>query len=149
MSETARVVLTAAVLSGAGLGVLAWRVGQLDASGPDRLIGELRLAQLAAIVLAGLGAIPIGLAIGAAAGATVHLDAALGVAFMTLAGYILLRDPREALWLAAVGFIVHALFNLAHRPGLLPPSLAPSWYTVGSSIFDVYLAALCYWGRRR
>jgi len=137
------------VLSGAGLGAFAWRIAHVDPGVPERLIGELRLAQLAAIVLAGLGAVPIGLAIGAQLGGAVHLDAALGLVFMTIAAYVLLRDPQGALWLAAAGFILHALFNLAHRPGWLEPSLAPRWYVVGCSIYDVYLAGICYWAGRR
>lgn len=149
MTDTARLLLTAAVLSGAGLGAFAWRIARVDPGVPQRLIGELRLAQLAAIVLAGLGAVPIGLAIGTQLGGAAHLDAALGLVFMTIAAYVLLRDPQGALWLAAGGFILHALFNLAHRPGWLEPALAPRWYVVGCSIYDIYMAGICYWAGRR
>lgn len=149
MTDTARLLLTAAVLSAAGFGAFAWRIRWMEATTPERLIAELRLAQLSAVALAGLGAIPIGLAIAAPVGAFVHLDAALGVVFMTVAAYVLLRDPAGALWLAAAGFILHALFLLAHRPGWLEPGLTPRWYIVGCSIYDVYMAAICYWARWR
>jgi len=149
VTETARIVLTAALLSGIGLGAFAWRVMRTDPEAPQRLIGQLRLAQFAAIVLAGVAAIPIGLAIGAAPGGATHLDAAIGVGFLLAAGYVLLREPRDALGIASASFVAHALVTLAHRPGWLQPSLAPRWYLVGCAIYDVYLAGVCFLARRR
>jgi hypothetical protein len=148
VTETARIILTAAVLSGLGLGALTWRVTRTDPEAPDRLVGQLRVAQLAALVLATVGAMPIGLALVAPPDLGAHLDAALGFAFVISAGYILTRDPREALWIAAAAFILHALVNLAHRPGWLPVELAPRWYLIGCAVFDVYLASLCFLARR-
>lgn len=148
VTETARLILTAALLSAAGLGAFAWRISRIDPSAPERLIGELRLSQFSAIVLSALGAIPIGLAIGAA-GTTVPLDVAFGVVFLTVAAYVLLRDPQEALWLAAAAFVLHALVTVAHRPGWLDPGLAPRWYFIGCAIYDVYMAGICYWASRR
>jgi hypothetical protein len=78
-----------------------------------------------------------------------HLDAAIGVGFVALAGLVLLREPRDGLFLAAAAYILHALVDLAHRPGWLSPDLAPRWYIVGCASYDVYIAALCYWARRR
>ena len=60
MTDTARVLLTAAVLSGVTMATFAWRVMRTDPSHPDRLVGELRLAQWAAVLLTAIGAIPIG-----------------------------------------------------------------------------------------
>lgn len=148
MTETARVLLTAAVLSATGIGAFALRVSRIDPAAPERLIGELRVAQMAAIVLAALGAVPIGLAIGATPGGLTHIDAAIGVGFVILSGFVLLRDPRAALWLAAAGFIAHALVDVAHRPGWLRPDLAPRWYIIGCATYDVYFAGICYWARR-
>jgi hypothetical protein len=149
MTDTARVLLTAAVLSGSALGVLAWRVGRTDASAPERLVGELRLAQWAALLLAATSGLPMGLAVALPSMPDAHLDAAIGVAFVGLAGIVLLRDPREGLFLAAAAFVLHALVDLAHRPGWLSAELAPRWYVVGCASYDVYVAALCYWARRR
>ncbi|MFI5178905.1 MAG: hypothetical protein ACHQO8_10095, partial [Vicinamibacterales bacterium] len=78
-----------------------------------------------------------------------HLDAAIGVGFMLVAGLILLRDPREGLAIAAAAFVLHALVDIAHRPGWLSPDLAPRWYVVGCASNNVLIAALCYWARRR
>lgn len=149
MTETGRIVLTAALLSGIGLGAFAWRVMRTDPDVPERLIGQLRLAQFAAIALAAAAAIPIGLAIGGTPGGAIHLDAAIGVAFLLAAGYVLLREPRDALGIASASFVLHALVTLAHRPGWLQPGLAPRWYLVGCAVYDVYLAGLCYLARRR
>jgi hypothetical protein len=149
VTDTARVLLTAAVLSGITMAAFAWRVMRTDPSHPDRLVGELRLAQWAAVLLAGIGAIPIGAAIVHATLPFTGVDAAIGVIVVGIAGLVLQRPPREALLLATGGFLLHALVNLAHRPGWLAPDLAPRWWTVGCAIYDVLLAAICYGARHR
>lgn len=149
MTDTGRVLLTAAVLSLTAIGALAWRVGRTDPTQPERLVGELRLAQWAAILLAATGAIPIGLAVGLPSMPGGHLDAAIGVVFVLLSGVVLLREPREGLLLVVAGFVLHALIDIAHRPGWLSPDLAPRWYIVGCATYDIVIAAMCYWARRR
>jgi hypothetical protein len=150
VTETAVVVGVAAVLSVSAVALLAWRVTRTDPDSPERLIGQLRLAQLAAVLLAAVGAISIGLAVAATTPAPgTHVDAAFGAAFAMLAMLVLLREPRDALLLAAAGFALHAAFDLAHRPGLLRPDIAPRWYLVGNPVHDLLVAALCYWARRR
>ena len=52
------------------------------------------------------------------------------MAFVLLSGLVLLREPREGLFLVAAGFVLHALVDIAHRPGWLSPDLAPRWYVV-------------------
>ncbi len=148
MNDTPAVLLVGAVLSGVALASFAWRVHRVDPMQPERLIGELRLAQWAAILLAGIGAVPIGFTVTAGLAAA-QADAAFGIVFVGLAGLVLQREPREALLVAAGGFVAHALLDIAHRPGLLPSDIAPRWYTVGCAIDNVCLAAVCYWGRRR
>ncbi len=149
VNDTARVLLTAAVLSGLAISMFAWRVARLDPGGSDRLIGELRLAQWAAVLLAGVGGIPIGLVVAGPAVPAANLDATLAVLFIGLAGIVLQREPRDGLLIVAAGFILHALVDLAHRPGWLPPSVTPRWYVVGCATYNVYLAGWCYWARRR
>lgn len=150
MTDTVRVLLTAAVLSAGAMMMLAWQVVRTDPQSPARLIGQLRLSQVAAMLLAATGALPMGLAIAASAEVPLaHLDAALGVIFVVLAGLVLLRDPRQGLLVAAVAFIAHALANLAHRPGLLSPAMAPRWFFVSCAVYDILVAAVCYWGQRR
>ena len=149
MTDTARVLLTAAILSGATLSTFAWRIAHIDAELPDRLIGELRLAQWASIFLAAIGAIHIGLAVSATVAATANADAAIGVIVVGVAGIALQRDPRESLLLISVTFIVHALVDLAHRPGWLSPEIEPRWFTIGCAVYNVYLAGVCFWARRR
>ncbi len=149
MNDTARVLLTATVLSSIALSSFAWRVTQIDTEDTDRLIGELRLAQWMAVVLAGMSGPPIGVALATPETSMAHLDVAIAVAFVGLAGFVLQRDPREGLLVASLGFIAHALVDIAHRPGWLPPDLSPRWYTAGCATFNVYLAAWCFWTRRR
>lgn len=149
MTDTARVLLTAGVLSVSTAGVFAARLRRMDASDPARLVGQLRLSQWAAIVLATLGGAPIGLAVANAGQPLAHLDLTLGVAFGILAGIVLHREPAAALHLASGAFILHALLDLAHRPGWLSPAIAPVWYTAGSATFDIGMAAVCFWAARR
>ena len=149
MNDTVRVLAVAGVLSGVAFSVLAWQVSRLDASLPDRLVGELRVGRWAAILLAAVGAIPIGLAVARPELAGANLDAALGMVFVGWAGVVLQREPRDGLLAAAAAFVLHALLDIAHRPGWLSPDIAPHWYTVGCGVYDVYVAGLCYWARRR
>jgi hypothetical protein len=150
MTDTARLLLTAAVLSASAMMFLAWQIARTDVNHPARLIGQLRLAQCAAMLLAATGAVPIGLAIGASPDVPLaHLDLTLGVVFVVLAGLVLLRDPRQGLLVAAGAFVAHAFIDLAHRPGLLSPAIGPRWFFVSCAVYDISLAALCYWGRRR
>lgn len=149
MTDTARALLTAALLSGSALAALAVRVRRIDPESPQRLIGELHLSQWVAVLLAATGAMPLGLAV---AGGPILLgafDVTIGVAFIGLAGVMLQRHPRQALLLATSAFVLHALVDIAHRPGLLSPDLAPRWFTVACAVYDIYIAAVCYWARWR
>jgi hypothetical protein len=149
VTDTVRALLTAAVLSASAIGVFAWRLVRTDPDQPERLVGELRLAQSAALLLAVAGGISVGLAIAAGSAPTGSLDITFGVTFVILAGVVLRCEPRDALLLVAGLFVLHALADIAHRPGLLSPDLVPRWYAIGSAIYDVYVAAACYWARRR
>ena len=55
----------------------------------------------------------------------------------------------DGIIVVAGGFVVHALVDIAHRPGWLSSDLAPRWYTVGCAVYNVGLAGICYWARRR
>ena len=148
MTDTARVLLTAGVTSASAFAAFAWHLTRSDTA-PERLVGQLRLAQLAAVLLAAMGGLSIGLAVGSEAIQTGTIDLTAGVAFAILAGVILRLEPRDALLVAAGGFLLQALVDLSHRPGWLSTDLAPRWYIIGSAIYDVFLAAVCYWARRR
>ena len=149
MSDTARLLLTASVLSGTAFGAFAWTLTRLDASGPERLVGELRLAQWAALLLAAMGAVSIGIAVANEAVPFAPLDVTAGAAMILVAALVLRRDPRQGLLIAAGGFVLHALVDIAHRPGVIWPDIAPRWYAIGCAVYDVYLAAVCYAARRR
>jgi hypothetical protein len=149
MVNTAGALILAAALSCIAVVTFAWRVARFDSAEPERLIGELRLAQWAAVLLAAVSAIPIGLAVAFPAHPMAGADAAVGVILIGWSGIVLQRDPREALLFVAVGFVAHAFVSLAHRPGWFGSDLAPRWYIAGIVIYDVFLAGICYWARRR
>ena len=149
MTDTARVLLTAAILSAATVSIFAWKITRIDREEPARLIGELRLAQWAAVLLAGVGMVPLGLVIAAPTTVTGNFDAAFGVIFVGLAGLILQRDPHEGLLLVTGAFLLHALLDILHRPGWLSPDLSPRWFTIGCAIYNVVIAVVCYLARRR
>jgi hypothetical protein len=113
------------------------------ASSPDRLIGELRLAQLAGAAATCRPA-RIGFAIvqrtRRAQDSTSHSPSA-----SARRGRDVLRDPRQALTIVALAFAAHALLDVAHRPGMLPEGLAPRWYAISCAVYDAYIGALCYW----
>jgi len=149
VSNPGFILLTAAVLSASAIAGLAVQIRRHDPSGPHRLIGELRLAQWAAILLAATGALPIGLALATPVEPLGNVDITAGVAFVILAGVIVQSEPRAALRLVVAGFVVHALLDIAHRPGLLSMRVLPRWYAAGCAAYDVALAALCFLASRR
>jgi predicted MPP superfamily phosphohydrolase len=130
----------------AGLTFLAARTAAIPVNAPERLIAELRLAQIAALLLSlGAGAY-IGLAVAHETRPGVGLDIALAIGFFVVAASTLIRDPRQALSILALAFAAHAVLDVAHRPGWpLPDAVAPRWYSIGCAVYDVYLGALCYW----
>lgn len=145
MSEGLRTLIVAAAALGAGFAFQSARTAAIPVSSPERLVAELRLAQIAALLLTLTAGAYLGLAAAYETQRGVGLDIALAVGLFVLAAYTLTCDPRQALTLLALGFAGHAVINIAHRPGVLPDGLAPGWYTVGCASFDVLLGALCYY----
>lgn len=114
-------------------------------SSPDRLVAELRLAQMAALLLAMSAGAYVGLVVAHEARLGVGFDVALAVGFFVVAATTLVRDPHHALTILALAFAAHAVLDVAHRPGWpLPDGMAPRWYSIGCAIYDVYIGALCY-----
>lgn len=144
MSEALRTLLIAAVALAAGFTWQAIRTALIPVSSPERLIAELRLAQIAALLLALAGGAYVGFAVARETQPGVGADIAIAVGFFLVAATTLVRDPRQALTILALAFAAHAVVDVAHRPGLLPDGIAPRWYAIGCAVFDLYLGALCY-----
>jgi hypothetical protein len=144
VSEGLRTVL----LAFAGLAaVFTWqsvRASSIPASSPQRLIEELRLAQMAALLLTLTAGAYIGFAVVREHDPGSGFDIAIAVGFLMIAALTMVRDPRQALTILALAFAAHAVVDVAHRPGLLPEGLAPRWYAVGCAVYDVILGAVCY-----
>jgi hypothetical protein len=146
LTEAARTALIAFLALSAGFTWQAIKTALIPVSSPDRLVAELRLAQVAALLLS----LTAGAYIGFASSPPnemrpgVGADIAIAVGFFLVAATTLVRDPRQALTVLALAFAAHAVVDVAHRPGLLPDGIAPRWYAIGCAVLDVYLAALCY-----
>jgi hypothetical protein len=140
--------LTAALLSSSALGMFVWRLTRLDDVGPDRLVAQLRLAQWASLLLGATAGISFGLTIAHETSRFGAVEVMVGAAFLIAAAIAMLREPRTSLVLLSIVFVLHALFVIAHRPGGLPP-VAPEWYAIGSAIYDVIVAGLCFAAARR
>ena len=145
LSEASRSLLVAAVLIAGGFGWQALRTAAIPVSAPERLVAELRLAQAGALLLAATAAVYIGLAVRLEHVPGTALDIAVALGFGVVAGWTLVRDPRQALTVLAAAFITHALIDVIHRPGVLPEGLAPRWYMLGCAFFNLASAAICYW----
>jgi hypothetical protein len=143
-SESARALLLVALAVLGGMIWMTWRTLRIPLSAPDRLVAELRLAQFAAVLLALVAGSSIGLVALNEQHPGIAIEAALTLAFFSVATIAPLRDPREALTLLALAFAAHALADVSHRPGLLPDRIAPSWFTIGCAIQDCLLGVLCY-----
>jgi hypothetical protein len=145
-TEALRTCAIAFAALGAGLSWQAVRTAAIPVNSPERLIAELRLAQIAALLLAMSAGAYIGIAVAHEARPGVGLDIALAVGFFVVAAATLIRDPRHALTILALAFAAHAIVDVAHRPGWpLPDGVAPRWYSIGCAVYDAYIGALCYW----
>lgn len=142
-SPVALLYLVMGAMFASGLGWLSWRLTQLPADSPERIVGELRLSQAAATVLALTAATYAGLAAAGENVAGASADVAVAGAFAGVALLAHLKEPRTALALLAAAFAAHALIDMAHRPGLLPV-LAPRWLAVGGAAFDLLFAAISF-----
>jgi hypothetical protein len=141
--------MVAAVLSAATIVVWAAQLERLESATPARLIAQMRLAQLAALLLAASSGITAGLVVLSPAGPVVTLDTGLALMLAGLGALVMYREPRQALLLAAAALVAHALLIIAHRPGWLPPGVIPRELAVGSAAYDVVIASLCVWTWRR
>jgi hypothetical protein len=139
----ASLAVAGALLLGAA-GWLAWLALRAPADSPERLIGELRLLQLGCLMLVLVAGAYLGFAAWQQTRPASAVDVALALGFLALAFVVLVRDPRQALGVLAAAFVVHALVDIAHRPGWLPPGAAPGWYAVGCAIVNVGLGAIYY-----
>lgn len=144
MSEALRTVVVAFGALALGLTWQAVRTAAVPAASPHRLVAELRLAQLAALVLALTAGAYIGFAVTHENQPGVGLDIALAVGFLVVGGVTMVRDPRQGLTIVAAAFVAHAVLDIAHRPGILPDGLTPRWYAIGCAVYDLYIGALCY-----
>lgn len=144
MSEALRTTLVAFVAFGAGFTWQSVRTSAIPTSSPQRLVDELRLAQMAALLLVLAAGAYLGFGVAHENDLGVGFDIALAVCFLLVAAFTMVRDPRQALTILALAFAAHAIVDVAHRPGLLPEGLAPRWYAIGCAVFDVYIGALCY-----
>ena len=147
VTETARVLLTAGILSAVALTTFVWRVIRPGRAPHEYLIDQLRLSQVAALLLAATGAVGIGVAVAAAGNQVASLEAAAGLTAVLASLIVLRSEPPAALVLAAVFFLLHALFDWAHRPGLISAQFVPHWWSMGCAIYNGYLAALCLLAR--
>jgi hypothetical protein len=147
VTETARVLLTAGILSAVALTTFVWRVIRPGRAPHEYLIDQLRLSQVAALLLASTGAVSVGIAVAAANAQGASVETAVGL-IAVLASLIVLRsEPPQALVFVALFFVLHSVFDWAHRAGLLSAQFVPRWWSTGCAIYDVYIAALCLLAR--
>jgi hypothetical protein len=144
VSEALRTALIGFGGLAAGFTWLAVRTSSLPPSTPQRLIDELRLAQMAALLLTLAAGAYIGFAVMRENEPGVGLDIALAIGFLIAAGTSMIKEPRQALTILALAFAAHAVLDVGHRPGMLPDGLTPRWYAIACAVYDVYIGALCY-----
>lgn len=149
MTDTVRLLAVAGALSISALATFAWRVSRGETTGPDRLVGQLRLAQWVAVFLAATTGASIGFAATQPSVTVGTIEVTMAFAGLLVAGVVVQSEPRLGLLVAGAAFVGHALFDVAHRPGLLTDVLVPRWFIVGAAVWDLAMAAICFWARRR
>lgn len=147
MTETARVLLTAGILSAVALTTFVWRIVRPGRAAHEYLIDQLRLSQLAALLLAATGAIGIGAAVASEASFGASLEAATGLVAIVAALIVLRSEPPTAVLLAAVLFLADAGLDWLHWAGVVHVPFVPSWWSIGCAVYDIYLAVLCFVAR--
>ena len=120
MSEALRTVLDRVWRARRRLHLAVHATAAIPPASPERLVGELRLAQMAALLLTLTAGAYIGFAVVRENEPGVGCDIALAVGFLLVAAVTMVRDPRQALTIVALAFAAHAVVDVAHRPGLLP-----------------------------
>jgi hypothetical protein len=143
-SETFRAVAVAFLALGGALGWMSLRATRIPVGSPERLVAEFRVLRFAALLLALTAGTAIGIAAAREQIPAGALEVSLAIGFFVLAAVALTKDPAQALTMLAAGFAAHALLDIAHRPGLLSPDLAPRWFYVSCAVYDVAVGALCY-----
>jgi len=144
VSEVLRAVVAGSAALGLALGWLVWRAVRTEADAPDRLVLELRIAQFSALLLVLVAGIYIGLALAHEETTGAGLDVAIAVGFFVVAGITTTREPAAAITVLSVAWVAHSLLDLAHVTNLLPGAIAPDWYPIACSMYDVCVAAICY-----
>lgn len=144
MNQTVQTALVAAFVLAAGLTWQSVRAANIPVASPDRLVSELRLAQIAALLLALVAGAYVGFATAAGALRAGALDIVLAIGFFLAAASTLIRDPRSALTILAIAFAAHAVVDSGLRPGGLSAGTAPEWYAIGCAVFNVYIGVLLY-----
>jgi hypothetical protein len=140
--------ITTLVFGFASIGVsiswLAWRAISLDVTSSNRLVIELRLAQVTALLLVLAAGVYIGTAVidGSSTGA--GLDIALAIGFFVIAALATTWEPSRALTTLAWAWCAHGMVDLGHVVGVLPSTLLPTWYPTACAIYDVCIAGACY-----
>ena len=144
MSDTLLTVAVAAVVLAAGFGWQGIRTAAIPVSSPERLVAELRLAQIAALILATTTAPYIGFAVDHAQQPGSGIHVALAIGFFLSAATTLVREPRQALTILAIAFAAHAVVDVANGQGTFLPDVTPDWYALGCALFNVYMGGIAY-----
>ena len=143
MTEPVGTLAVAATMLALAIARLAWGALRLDASSPDRLVAELRLAQVAALLLVLAAGTYVGAAV-ASRTPGAGLDIALATGFFVLAALATTWAPARALTALAAAWGAYGLAGLGHQAGILPPGAVPAWYSTASAIYAVCMAGVGY-----
>ena len=144
MTEALGALSVAAVTLGLAVAWLAWTAIRFDTASPDRLVAELRLSQVSALVLVLVAGVYVGAAVANETVPGVGLDIALATGFFVIAALATTSEPSRALMVLAAAWGAHALVDLGHLAEVLPSAAVPSWYPTACAIYDVGMAGVCY-----
>lgn len=144
VTEAAVATAVGSIALGLILGWLAWQAATHDPHAPERLVTELRLAQMSALLLTLAAGVYFGFAIAHEDTPGTGLDIAIAVGFFMVAAISTTWEPSRALTMLALAWGAHALVDLAHGTNTLPAAIVPSWYVTACAIYDVCIAGLCY-----
>ena len=122
---------------------LSLKAASVEHSSPNRLIAELRLAQLSSLLLVFVSGIYVGGTLLSSQVITGGFEIAFATGFFMTDCLATTREPSTALKILAASWIAHSILDIAHIKNFMNATTLPPWYPFACALYDIYIALVC------
>tara|TARA_Y100000588_G_scaffold381790_1_gene468099 strand:+ start:2932 stop:3378 length:447 start_codon:yes stop_codon:yes gene_type:complete len=112
-------------------------------SSANRLIAELRLAQISSLLLVLVSGIYVGGTLLSNEAISGSFEIAFASGFFIIACLATTYEPSTALKILATSWIAHSILDVAHVKNFMDSTILPPWYPFFCSLYDIYIALVC------